>query len=76
MLNTGDDIQFGIVSGGSSDCAAGGVPDVYTDVAAFNSWIEDQIDNDECDEFFGCASLTLAQMIPESVANFFAGDSL
>ena len=72
MLDTGDTVQYGLVSGGSGNCASGGAPDVYTDVAAFSGWIREQISSDDCDTCCGCARLRLAIM-SRSVSNFVNG---
>ncbi|CAB9516170.1 Chymotrypsin-like elastase family member 1 [Seminavis robusta] len=49
LMATDKTTQLGLISGGSSNCASGGVPDVYTEVANFNGWITEQLTDSSCD---------------------------
>ncbi|CAB9497303.1 Chymotrypsin-like elastase family member 1 [Seminavis robusta] len=54
MLDSSGTVQYGIAVAGpeSTMCATGGDPDLYTDVAAHNAWITEQLNDNTCDQSF------------------------
>lgn len=69
---------IGVVTGATGGCADNKVPDVYADVAAFNDWIEAEMDDATCDrECVGCFCEAYGFMqrfgtrVSHSIENFF-----
>jgi hypothetical protein len=68
-------VQTGIVSFGSSEGCAAGVPDGYTRVSTYSEWITEQLTDDSCD---GCSLWSMCAQVRDAVVHaalsIFRGD--